>query len=118
MNVSTPSDIQLNIVKKQGEFFGYPKCCVKAFLRRISGKKTKDNQLKAAHAGFIPCAKHADLILSNELEIGDLVKKKRICSLPFNREKISIYEIEFNKSKIFQEWLHMVEMEERRENKR
>jgi hypothetical protein len=106
----------LNIIKRQGEYFGYPKCCVKAFIRRISGKGTKDVQLQAARAGFIPCAKHADLILKNEVEMEDLVQKKRICSVPFSKEKISIYEIEFKKSERFKVWLKMVQMDEMKKN--
>jgi len=107
------SDTQLNIIKKQGEFFGYPKCCVRAFVCRVSGKKTQDKQLKAAHAGFIPCPKHADNILKKEVDIGDLIQKKRLCPIAFNKEKISIYEIEWNKSLQFQEWFNIVENKEK-----
>jgi len=99
---------QHTIIKRQGEFFGYPKCCVKAFLLRVSGKKTKDKQLEAARAGFIPCAKHADKILKGEISLDNVIEN-RVCSVPFNNGKISIYSIEFQKSERFKEWLKMVE---------
>lgn len=103
---------QTVIIKRQGEFFGYPKCCVKAFLRRVSGKKTKDKQLEVARAGFIPCAKHADKILKGEISIDNVIEK-RVCSVPFQSSRISIYSIEFKKSERFKEWLKMVEEEEK-----
>ena len=103
---------QKTIIKKQGEFFGYPKCCVKAFLRRVSGKKTKDKQLQVARAGFIPCAKHADKILKGETILENVIEN-RVCSIPFTSNKVSIYNIEFKKSERFKEWLKMVEEEEK-----
>lgn len=95
---------QNTIIKKQGEFFGYPTCCVKAFLRRVSGKKTRDEQLQAARAGFIPCFKHANKILKGEISLDNIIEN-RICSVPFNNSKISIYFTEVEKAERFKEWL-------------
>jgi hypothetical protein len=115
--MSVTSDNQLKIVKKQGEFFGYPKCCVNAFIRRLTGKPTKDCQYKAAKSGFIPCSKHANLILNKQTSHGEIINAKRVCSIPFN-EKINVYEIEFNKSERFNEWLRMVQEDEKNNKKR
>ena len=39
-----------HIRKKQGEFFGYPKCCVNSFIKYLSGNgKRTILQNKTAH---------------------------------------------------------------------
>jgi hypothetical protein len=93
---------------KQGEFFGYPKCCVNSFIRYMSGKgKRTPLQNKMSHPeGFIPCNKHAKRIHMREIDISDLIDtKKRVCSVAFATNISYDYYIEIKKSDEFKEWI-------------
>ena len=94
---------------KQGEFFGYPKCCVHSFINYMSGKgKRTPLQNKTSHPeGFIPCHKHATQIHMGEITVIDIIQvKKRICSIPFTCKKTCKYYIEIEKNDEFKEWMN------------
>jgi hypothetical protein len=67
-----------------GHYFGYPPCCIQAFIDRYKANKKPSEYLKAAGkgTGFIPCEYHAELILSKKMTIEDCICG-RICEKPF-----------------------------------
>lgn len=71
-----------------GVQLGYPQCCIDEFcvqspryLKANSAKPKDFLRYKAAHlngvfTGFIPCYKHAALILENQIRLQDLIQKR------------------------------------------
>ena len=103
MTLEEANNIRLN----QGEFFGYPKCCVNSFIKYMSGKGKRTHiQSKTAHPeGFVPCNKHAKQIHMREIHIHDIIKK-RVCTIEFNRDNYAgDYCKEMKKIEEFKEWL-------------
>lgn len=91
-----------------GVFFGYPVCCIQAFIQRAekihNAIKTGDMQqiIEASkvtpiqegyNSGFIPCVSCAALIKPGEE--GKLIQKTRVCSTPYPYDHTS--DIEFDK---------------------
>jgi len=98
-----------HIRKKQGEFFGYPKCCVNSFINYLSGKgkRTHLQNKTSHHAGFVPCHNHAKRINKGEITVVDIIdnnNNKRICKIAFTEYTYN-YSIEIEKSEEFKEWL-------------
>lgn len=93
---------------KQGEFFGYPKCCVNSFIKYLSGKgKRTQLQYTTAHPeGFVPCHKHAKQIHKGEIGIKDIIQKhKRVCSIEFKYNNYKgDYSTEIQKKEEFDVW--------------
>ena len=98
-----------HIRKKQGEFFGYPKCCVNSFIKYLSGngKRTILQNKTAHHEGFIPCHKHAKQIHKGEITLLDIIdNNKRVCKIAFMHHNYTgDYSIEIKKSEEFKEWI-------------
>lgn len=70
--------------KRAGKNYGYPKCCINEFCFVDYDKRT-DNQNKVMDGrGFVPCAKHADLIIEGTITMDELIKKRK------NRQKFPI----------------------------
>lgn len=77
--------------RKKGTYYGYPKCCIEAFIER-SLKIIEDfskrnelftkNQLDITYGGYVPCVQCADKIVSNKLDISSLIEN-RICKTKF-----------------------------------
>lgn len=79
-----------------GELMGYPNCCIKEFCDQppslMKNKLPTQNdkkRFKAAHingvwSGFIPCVKHANLILSKKIKLSDLIKNRSKDLPPFS----------------------------------
>lgn len=65
-----------------GNFFGYPKCCIKFFIKRFEGFRELTVKQEEVHGnrGFIPCQKCAEKITKDTIE---KLIKKRVCSEPF-----------------------------------
>lgn len=104
------------ISKKQGEYFGYPKCCIKSFIGFISGKKERDPiQIQAAHPeGFVPCKTHAKQILKKKVRVVDLLEN-RVSIREFQQDNYKgdyIAALEDNER--FQIWLKMVKSSEKK----
>ena len=92
---------------KQGEFFGYPKCCVKSFVNYMSGKGKRTNlqNITSHREGFIPCNKHAKQIHMGEIDICDIIQS-RICTIEFNCNNYKgDYYTETKKNEEYREWL-------------
>ncbi len=75
----------------RGKFYGYPECCIEAFLESFG----KHNQSKARYIasriiGYVPCALCADKILEGTVRVEDLVSEvnsRRSCAKPFIKVK-------------------------------
>ena len=67
-----------------GKYFGFPKCCRKAFGKDDGHLKLryKAGKLDGIGTGFVPCAWHAKHIVAGNARLEDLIKN-RICPLPF-----------------------------------
>jgi hypothetical protein len=66
-----------------GRFFGYPDCCIKAFLDQVQTTVTSQGiRAEAAYEGFIPCEEHAMQIIKSQYTHADLIQN-RICTQPF-----------------------------------
>ena len=69
---------------RYGHYYGYPPCCIQAFIDRYKKNEKPSEYLRTAGngTGFIPCEKHAELILKNKITISDCICG-RICEKPF-----------------------------------
>ena len=74
------------LMKKQGEFFGYPVCCTRSFCRFFMNReKYPRHALQDQHShgeGFVPCVKHAKLLSQKKITYRDMIQN-RICTLTF-----------------------------------
>ena len=75
--------------RKIGEYFGYPKCCIDNFIENIMKcdniKKRNIRKIcvkAAGDDGFMPCIKHSEQILNNEINIKDVICDRK-CEKPF-----------------------------------
>ena len=71
-----------------GEYLGYPDCCIKAFgdVAIFFTSRPMNVQL-ANKCGFVPCSKHANMLLNGEITYDKLINtSKRKCSVPFKEE--------------------------------
>lgn len=82
---------------KSGEKYGYPKCCVDAFISqppsKINSRKKpspgdvlrfKMGHIDGKFSGFVPCLAHAKMIEANQVTLEELIEKeKRTVRLPF-----------------------------------
>lgn len=98
---ASPEDIEA--AKKQwksenefiGRELGYPQCCINEFcaqpplVLKTSGTSLSDEErLKAAHlngkyTGFIPCKRHAQLILDKKITLESLITDRNTIYPPF-----------------------------------
>ena len=92
---------------KQGEFFGYPKCCVNSFVKYVSGKgkRTQLQNITSHPEGFVPCNTHAKRIHKGEIDISDIIQS-RVCTVEFKyKNYIGDYSTETKKNEEYREWL-------------
>jgi hypothetical protein len=88
MNTEPLRDIEWHMYKT-GDYYGYPRCCIKEFMETFYtfGKRT-DKQKKASNGlGFIPCVKHAEEILEGKIKVEDLILPTRKHTTPFLKHK-------------------------------
>ena len=75
--------------KNNGEYFGYPNCCIKSFhvmlQKRLLFKDINEVRRNAAKNGFIPCLNCAKKIVAGKIKIEDLILPTRECPRPFIR---------------------------------
>lgn len=77
-----------------GKFLGYPDCCIKAFGDvAIPFVFRPENVKRATRNGFLPCPKHALMLLNKEITYNELINVNRKCSVPF-KEKPTVREDE------------------------
>lgn len=75
--------------EKFGKYFGFPRCCRKAFMRskKELHSREKAGQLGGVGTGFIPCAWHARLILAGKVRLQDIIRN-RACPTPFPYDEL------------------------------
>jgi hypothetical protein len=69
--------------RERGSYYGYPKCCIDAFIKPPLFKKLSKEQ-NAVHKnhGFIPCKECAKKVYGGETTIEGLIKNRE-CKTPF-----------------------------------
>lgn len=73
-----------DIMKKQGKAFGYPKCCIEQFISDVEQLHTdgEDSRIPARKIigalteGFVPCTTHAMKLMTGEIRLEELIKKR------------------------------------------
>ena len=67
-----------------GHYYGYPPCCIQAFIERYNKNEKPSENLRAAGrgTGFIPCEYHAELILSRRISLHECICGRK-CEKPF-----------------------------------
>lgn len=62
-----------------GIYYGYPKCCIEEFVKYPPSERTTAQNAYSVHQGkgFIPCAKHAMLILKEEITLESLITNRQ-----------------------------------------
>lgn len=69
---------------QNGNYYGYPPCCIESFVQNFLQHCQTDKQVKAGkYTGFIPCVKHAEEILEGKIKLEDLILSTRKHSKPF-----------------------------------
>jgi len=63
-----------------GIYFGYPVCCINAFLEDC--KKDKPVERFVNNKGFVPCEFHYYKIINGEVQAKDLIKNRE-CQIPY-----------------------------------
>ena len=61
-------------VVKQGRFYGYPECCIQAFVEsfdKFPNHVTEEQEIASEYKGFIPCIEHAKQILEGKIKLED-----------------------------------------------
>lgn len=79
---------------ESGELYGYPKCCIKDFVKRVNYNYNNPNnpilvkripKRISEGTGFIPCSYCSWKVLSKKCELKDLIKNRK-CGLSFPRD--------------------------------
>ena len=74
---------------ENGQYYGYPDCCIKAFVKPYQEGTTllwwerSKAQIEARKHGFIPCKHHAEEILQGRITIEELISPSRKCPKRF-----------------------------------
>jgi hypothetical protein len=80
---------KLHMRSSNGEYYGYKKCCIKAFHRVLLtdtkwGELSNERKTTTTN-GFVPCQTCAELILQGKIKIEDCILPTRQCPTPFKR---------------------------------
>lgn len=72
-------------VREAGREYGYPECCIEAFVMMAGVKDASDERRRAGeHTGFIPCQAHALEVLAGK-PLASLILPTRTVNKPFPR---------------------------------
>lgn len=71
-------------MKYTGDYFGYPRCCQRAFLPLLLGREypTLLQTIAGQSTGFIPCPEHARDVMDGRIALASLIEH-RVCKKPF-----------------------------------
>lgn len=61
--------------RENGKYFGYPQCCIDSFCNQYA--LTSEQEDAIDNHGFIPCHKHAIMILENKTTLKELIKDRQ-----------------------------------------
>jgi len=71
-------------IRAAGKVCGYPKCCIEEFTRLLgrgiypATLMFKDDYFKGNNTGFVPCAKCREMLSEFNLDLEDLITKRKI----------------------------------------
>jgi hypothetical protein len=76
--------------KTYGEYFGFPNCCIEFFGKEATEPNWFDKYFdiypglseRIDGTGFIPCEKHMQMIVNNEVKPEQLIQNRQ-CKTPF-----------------------------------
>lgn len=68
--------------RNRGAYYGYPSCCINAFVRRSYDTPFTQDEKDYAMEGFLPCKKHLKMIKRGLIKIEDLIQNRQ-CPTPF-----------------------------------
>lgn len=80
--------------KERGKYFGYPKCCIDAFCNRSSFDITPEQEKAIDNHGFVPCQKHATMIIDKKTTLKKLIKKRE-CKYKYPMDDFDAEVVEF-----------------------
>jgi hypothetical protein len=63
--------------RERGNYYGYPSCCVNAFVRRPYDAQFTDDEVNYSKGGFLPCKKHLKMIKQGKVQIEDLIQDRQ-----------------------------------------
>jgi hypothetical protein len=76
----------IEVWQSNGEYFGYPQCCIDFFIKRgvaILNRDFNNTKLSPEHeslsikTGFVPCTSCAEKVINKEVKITDLIKDRQ-----------------------------------------
>lgn len=72
------------IMYQTGLYYGYPKCCINAFVLKTVNQQKEEpiQELAGRYTGYVPCVKCSKKITSNCLSVEDLIKNRK-CNTKF-----------------------------------
>jgi hypothetical protein len=77
------SQKQIDIIYEMGVYFGYPRCCINAYIHdRVNETSPRKRNIHGNMTGFTPCQTHVNLINNGELKLEELIQS-RICKEGF-----------------------------------
>ena len=91
-------------LRSNGSYYGYPECCIEAFIETFDTLRSKENYMATRKAGFVPCDPCTAKIMTGTVRIEDLVNEvnsRRRCQRPFKMEK----EVPLKELEIYAEYL-------------
>ena len=65
---------------KYGKRFGYPECCIEAFIERNTNEPVLPNRIQirvGKGTGFIPCSYCCWKVISGKCKLEDLIKDRK-----------------------------------------
>lgn len=83
--------------RERGAYYGYPSCCVNAFVRRPMNAGFTEDEEKYSKAGFLPCKKHLKMIKQGKIQIEDLIQNRE-CNTPFPIDDLDMEHYEDNQT--------------------
>lgn len=62
-----------------GKYYGYPMCCINAFVIRLHNNQCiePNQELASMYTGFVPCMKCSEKIVSKKLSPQDILKNRK-----------------------------------------
>jgi len=70
---------------EKGRYYGYPECCIFAFIESFATRESGKNYISNNRSGFLPCFACAQKVINKEIKIKDLIKNRE-CETAFPRD--------------------------------
>ncbi len=70
-------------IYEKGIYYGYPPCCIEAFIQSMCGGAVSERQYVVSKDRFIPCRYHTIQIENGRINIEDLISPERKATTKF-----------------------------------